>query len=216
MHLEYCYANNCYAYSSCYSISLIHLYWNYPNFSYYHIISVITHPNTSSLVLSWASFSFCPDYPECVSMKSGSTHACSHNFSLNVSLQRAFPSWPCDKVRYRFLTWSCWTPIFHQTLNLTCFTEAEVKLDSSSLGPPIIFFRLTCCWLTWNCSEPEQNMKGAVETARRCCRPRHCFWCVNPVTLMPKHFCSSDSAQRVTAALTSQRLTGNVWLNITP
>lgn len=68
-------------------------------------------------------------------------------------------------------------------------------------GRPIIFFCLTRCWLTWNCGEPEQNMKGAVLTVWRCCRPRLCFWCVNPVTLMPKHFSGSDAAQRVRAAL---------------
>lgn len=127
----------------------------------------------------------------------------SNHFSLNVRLKCFFASQPCDIFRYHFLTWACWTPIFHQTQNLTYFTEAEGKPDSSRLAP-IIFFRLTCCWLTWNCGEPEQNMKGAVLTVWRCCRPRLGFWCVNPVTLMPKHFSGSDTAPRVKATLNAR------------
>lgn len=136
-------------------------------------------------------------------MKSKTMQAWSNNFSLNVRLKWSFASRPCDTVRYRFLTWACWTPIFHQTHRIW---HISLKLRESLIaaGWPIIFFRLTCCWLTWNCSEPEQNMKGAVLTVRRCCRPRHCFWCVNPVTLMPKHFSSSDTAQRVKAALNAR------------
>lgn len=68
-------------------------------------------------------------------MKSKTMQACSNNFSLNVRLKCSFASRPCDTVRYRSLTSACWTPIFHQTQNLTYFTEAEGKSDSSRLAP---------------------------------------------------------------------------------
>lgn len=67
--------------------------------------------------------------------KSETMQACSNNFSLNVRLKCSFASRPCDTVRYRFLTWACWTPIFHQTQNLTYFTEAEGTPDSRRLAP---------------------------------------------------------------------------------
>lgn len=85
----------------------------------------------------WFHFHFptIVDYQMFASWEARPVQACSNNFSMNAKLKCSFASRPCDTVRHRFLTWACWTPIFHQTQNLTYFTEAEGRPDSSRLAP---------------------------------------------------------------------------------
>lgn len=127
----------------------------------------------------------------------------NHRLPATISpwkcLKWSFASLPCDTARHRFLTWACWTPIFHQTQNLTYFTEAEVRPDSSRLA--LLSFSV---WLAVGLREIVVNLSRTWKVLYwvwRRCRPWLCFWCVNPVTLMPKHFSGCDTAQRVNAAL---------------
>lgn len=118
-----------------------------------------------------------------------SLQARRNNLSLNVRLKCSFASWPCDTVRYRFLTWACWTPIFHQThKNLTYFTEAEAKPDNSRLAP--LSFSV---WLAVGLREIVVNLSRTWKVLYWLCDAA-----VGPNTafdvLILSHWCQSTSA----------------------
>lgn len=92
--------------------------------------------------------------------------------------------------------------IFHQTVNLTYFAEAEGGKAPIAAARPHYLFFLSDLLLALR--EIVVNLSGtwkvAVLTVPRRCRPRLGFWCVNPVTVMPKHFGGCDTARGVNAA----------------
>lgn len=141
--------------------------------------------------------------------------ACSNNFSSNVrpKWSLCIPAMWHSQISFPDLSLLN-SNLSSNTQNLTYFTAAEGKRDSSRLAP--LSFSV---WLAVGLREIVVNLSRTWKVLHWLCDaavgPNSAF-----DVLILSHWCQSTSAalilpRGVKAALNTRVLTGNVWLNLT-